>query len=707
MTNEATTARSALAALNPRRADEYSSWIAIGMACHAAGLSCEEWDTWSRNSTKWTPGACEKKWATFGRGTTTVNVGSLVHMAREDGATIKSPTPTGHALTWSSPIGPRKAITIEHIPPPTRHPSDDLIEYLRAVYEPTDIVSYVLDAAEADGRFIPASRGTYCYTAATLIQRLTKFRDKIDNAIGTINTTAGAWIRANPVDGKGVGNANVTALRYCLVESDDMPLEDQLATIRRLRLPCAAIVHSGKKSIHAIVKIDAGTDRQLYRTRVQALFDTLAASGFTVDPACKDPCRLSRLPGVQRGDSRQYLIDTATGAASWSEWERENNAASTTVGQIKALGDLQTPNPGDDPNELIKHRYLSKGGAILLVAPTGVGKSSFALHAAAAWALGQPFVGITPARPLRTLIVQAENDEGDMAEMRDGVIDAMAPDPDDERKIRTNIFTVQDNTHTGPVFAATLRDYLTQARPDLLIIDPALAFLGADASQQKDVSIFLRNLLNPILAEFQTGLILVHHGNKPPRGEQRGPGWQSGDFAYLGAGAAEWANWARGVLAIENIGSDTVFRLRLAKRGKRIGWTDQTTGTPITTTHIAHSRRPGQIAWRQAEPDEIPKQHQPNPRRKNAAPPATAYVEAAAAILRPKPMTTTAFQQAIMNISIDGHTPGEKKALTIIGLLTSPQESTDQPLAFKPKRGKGSHQFIALNTTDLGKNNPT
>ena len=35
---------------------------------------------------------------------------------------------------------------------------------------------------------------------------------------------------------------------------------------------------------------------------------------------------------------------------------------------------------------------------------------------------GRPLFGIVPARPLKSLLIQAENDEGDLAEMRDGVI---------------------------------------------------------------------------------------------------------------------------------------------------------------------------------------------------------------------------------------------------------------------------------------------
>ena len=61
----------------------------------------------------------------------------------------------------------------------------------------------------------------------------------------------------NPLDGKGVRNENVTEYRYALVESDSMEIGKQHALIRELELPVACLLHSGRKSLHAIVRIDA------------------------------------------------------------------------------------------------------------------------------------------------------------------------------------------------------------------------------------------------------------------------------------------------------------------------------------------------------------------------------------------------------------------------------------------------------------------
>lgn len=44
------------------------------------------------------------------------------------------------------------------------------------------------------------------------------------------------------------------------------------------------------------------------------------------------------------------------------------------------------------------------------------------MQLAVMWALGQPVFNIKPVRPLKSLIIQAEKDIGDLAEMYQGVL---------------------------------------------------------------------------------------------------------------------------------------------------------------------------------------------------------------------------------------------------------------------------------------------
>lgn len=127
---------------------------------------------------------------------------------------------------------------------------------------------------------------------------------------GTDSSEAGAWLRMNPMDGKGIGDANVTAFRYALLESDTLPVELQMPLFARLPLPVAAILSSGGRSIHAWVRVDA-SDAADYRRMVSRLLELVGK--FGVDGKNKNPSRLSRLPGANRsigavGDGVQRLL---------------------------------------------------------------------------------------------------------------------------------------------------------------------------------------------------------------------------------------------------------------------------------------------------------------------------------------------------------------------------------------------------------------
>lgn len=284
--------------------------------------------------------------------------------------------------------------------------------------------------------------------------------------------------------------------------------------------------------------------------------------------------------------------------ANIDEWtEDEPQAVPNACPVARSIMDLAHP-PQDDPDELITHRFLCRGGGLLLVGPTGVGKSSLSMQIMIGLALGRNVLGIEPARPLKSLLIQAENDEGDLAEFRDGTTAGMNLTVEEKVIVGERVTICTEDAHAGLEFCtAVVEPLLERHRPDLLWIDPALAYVGGDSNSGKDVGQFLRQGLNPLIHRYGCAVVIIHHTAKPLR-QNGGTATASQDFAYAGSGSAEWANWSRATLTLDPM-ADRVFRLIARKRGSRLRWKDEA-GEPTLRRCIRYCREEGRVWWEEA-----------------------------------------------------------------------------------------------------------
>lgn len=248
----------------------------------------------------------------------------------------------------------------------------------------------------------------------------------------------------------------------------------------------------------------------------------------------------------------------------------------------------------NDPGELLKHRYLCRGGGLLLVGATGLGKSSLSMQLMIKWALGHSVFSLEPARPIKSLLIQAENDDGDLAEMKHGVFNGLNLSPEEQTEASKNVFVAQESSKTGAhLCQSVLEPLLRTVKPDLLWLDPALAYIGGDMNSQKDVGKFLRNDLGPLLKRHNCGAIIIHHTNKISKDPEK----QMTDPAYLGAGSAEWVNWCRAMLALRQTDVDNLYELIASKRNERLKWKTADGQGFTNKRYIGHNRRPDTICW--------------------------------------------------------------------------------------------------------------
>jgi len=380
----------------------------------------------------------------------------------------------------------------------------------------------------------------------------------------------GVYVSINANNGNGRAAEHVTKYRHCLIEFDESTLQEQWAIVKRSGLPTSAIIKSGSRSLHAFVEVRAANAKE-FAERVAFIYKHLEHT--KLDPANKDAGRLSRLPGAMRTATgqQQELVECGAPTLTYIEWQER-----TIYGDIPEpykWEDLVNFKEDCDPTQLLGKRWICRGGSALWVGSSGLGKSVLCLQAAITWACGRDLFGISPhGKPLKSLIVQAENDEGDVAEALQGILKAIDLTPEELQMVKENIVIVRDCTSTGERFVDRMRRLAERHKPQLAWVDPLLAFIGGDLSSQETAGGFLRNLLNPLALAGGFAWMLMHHTPKPTRD---GSGYQGHDKAYSGFGSSELTNWARAVLMLSPCGQDEqgtyTYKLEVTKRGKRSG----------------------------------------------------------------------------------------------------------------------------------------
>ena len=500
-----------------------ASWIAVGMALKEEGYPCSVWDDWSRNDKRYHPGECDRLWKGFRGSDNPVKAGTIIQMAKDRGWTMFG---EDGCMAWDDTIEYDGEDGFTGFPQDTWDPAQDLVTYLELLFRPDDHVAYVTGDVwkNSDGKWVP-SKGCYDRTAAELIRSLKKYPDDVGSTVGDWKLEAGAWIRFNPVDGEGVKNENVTGFRFALVESDTLPIAEQNIIFRKLELPIAALVHSGGKSLHAIVHVDANTYEE-YRKRVDFLYDFLEKNGVSIDRQNRNPSRLSRMPGVTRNGNRQYLVATNIGRKSWVEWMDFVEGITDELPDMEPLSAYKD-NPPPLPEELISG-ILRRGHKMLVSGSSKAGKSFLLMELCVSIAEGVPWLGF-PVSKGRVLYVNLEIDPASAINRFLKIYEALGMKP----------------RHTEDVLLWNLRGHavpLDQLVPklirrvrdmhlDAIVIDPIYKVITGDENNASEMGAFC-NQFDKICTETGCSTIYCHHHSKGAQGAKKAMDRASGSGVF-------------------------------------------------------------------------------------------------------------------------------------------------------------------------------
>lgn len=507
----------------------YEEWLQVGMGLKEDGYSADDWDKWSqRDFRRYHAGECFRKWESFRGAASNITAGTIVQMAKEHGWQPEE----GSELAWDAEIG-SPAVIIEKDwlegaevvqPGPDWNPVQDLIQYLETLFEASENVGYVTESWEKDGKYLP-SKGAWDRTAGELIQALGRCGGDMGSVLGDYKEAAGAWIRFNPLDGKGVKNENVTDYRYALVESDNMELEKQNAIIRELELPVACLVYSGRKSLHAIVRIEAGSYEE-YRKRVNYLYDVCKNNGLKIDTQNKNPSRLSRMPGVLRNGNKQFLVDTNIGRESWNEWKEWIESINDDLPDPESLTSVWDHLPELSPPLI--DGVLRQGHKMLLAGPSKAGKSYSLIELAIAIAEGRKWINWSCTKG-KVMYVNLELDRASCLHRFRDVYEALALQPSNLANI--DIWNLRGRSVPMDKLAPKLIRRAAKKNYIAIIIDPIYKVITGDENSADQMAHFC-NQFDKVCTELGCAVIYCHHHSKGGQGQKRSMDRASGSGVF-------------------------------------------------------------------------------------------------------------------------------------------------------------------------------
>lgn len=513
----------------------YQEWTNVGMALKHEGYEASDWDSWSaQDSERYKRGECFTKWNSFNETAGDIVTGGTIFDYAKKGGFVppKKIDPNEGVLDWEDEIGniiDKDSIDSIELNEPSDsnwNPANELIRYLTTLFDTDEYVGFVVSSIENEkGKFIPGNRGNFRMTAGQIVEGLHSCNGDIGAVIGDYNQAAGAWIRFNPLNGEGVRNTDIASFKYALVESDSLDIGKQLSIIHQLELPVAAVVYSGAKSIHAIVKVDA-SDNKEYRERVSYLYKICDKNGLEVDSQNKNPSRLSRMPGCIRGDHKQFIIETNTGKETWSDWVEWVESMNDDLPDEENLADVLFNLP-DYAEELIEG-ILRQGHKMLLVGPSKSGKSFSLIELCIAIAEGTKWMG-RQCKQGDVLYVNFELDRASCLHRFKDVYQTLRLTPNNANRIF--IWNLRGKTPALDQLVPKLIRRAEKKKYIAVVVDPIYKVITGDENSASEMAKFC-NQFDKIADALGASVIYAHHHSKGAQGGKKSMDRASGSGVF-------------------------------------------------------------------------------------------------------------------------------------------------------------------------------
>ena len=394
--------------------------------------------------------------------------------------------------------------------------------FLFAAFEGSEKIGVSPTAINADGERKPTNSKWYS-------------RDQLCDLIkvGTAGgDNHGLYLRINPGDGQGCGDANVTSMRHLLIEFDEGERSDQFDLLSNSGLPITAMIDSGDKSIHALVRVDA-KNREEYHQH----YDRLRKHFPAMDRSNRNPSRLSRFPGALRtlddGSvvEQKLLALNLNAAAKIDDWYAEREVEETdesldeetdesldeALDALPAIQDaseffgVEAPQTPPWLIEGLMHEQLK----MVIGGPSKSQKSWNLLNLGAAMTLGQPWMGFETCGG-NVLYVNLELQPWMLRQRLEYIYGwhgrAGGPATDDPGRLL--VWDLRNHRGDIAVMISAMLRQIIEADVKLVIIDPIYKTLGdRDENAAGDMNNLMEHI-DRLVLEAKVGTAFSAHFSK-------------------------------------------------------------------------------------------------------------------------------------------------------------------------------------------------
>lgn len=484
--------------------------------------------TWAQKSTKFDPKEFAAKWKSFkdAYGGDLIGAGSIIKMAKDYGYKPTGPQAVAFDVGSTIDLSGLSTADMDHSmnalpdsPLPPMEQEKQIMQFLD-LFGDNERVNIVVQASQKNDKWIPEGKGT-TRTAKEWKQSIhasfstgkgpfSDFYGALDDNghYQSYNPEAGVWVRINPTDGQGVADNNITSFRHALIESDNLDKVRQLQLVKKIGAVMLA-VDSGRKSIHAVVNLNAYSLRD-YRIKVQQLHDICAQMGLAADPNTKNPSRLMRLPGIQRGAHWQRTVYSpkTNDVLDFSAWK-----AYLTMGLPEDISsDWQTFDPAKELAPQLIQGVLRCGHKMLIAGPSKAGKSFALLELAAAIVTGGKWLG-HQCRKGKILYINFEIDPASSKNRIHKVFAAIGH-PEGPPVNTFTVWNLRGKPIEPDAFIDNVIRFSKSKNYAAIIIDPVYKLMtGTDENSAGDIgSLVVR--FDRICAETGAAVIIAHHFSK-------------------------------------------------------------------------------------------------------------------------------------------------------------------------------------------------